>query len=90
MQEVLPYPVLQGLSSTSTHTACLPRQSSHSFLNDTMPGRYRAAQTEAAWSQMLFFLDTVLNKGWNKERVIWRLESDTSVHYDFSTNRRWE
>ena len=62
----------------------------HGFLNDTMPGRYRAAQTQAAWSQILFFLDAVLNKEWNKERVIWRLESDTSIHYDFSKNRRWE
>ena len=62
----------------------------HGFLNDTMPGRYRAAQTQAAWSQILSFLDVVLNQGWNKERVIWRLESDTSLHYDFSKNRRWE
>jgi carboxymethylenebutenolidase len=62
----------------------------HGFLNDTMPGRYRAAQTEAAWSQVTSFLDATLNKGWNKERIIWRLESDTSVHYDFSKNRRWE
>jgi carboxymethylenebutenolidase len=62
----------------------------HGFLNDTMPGRYRAAQTQAAWGKILFFLDAVLNKGWDKERVIWHLESDTSVHYDFSKNRRWE
>ncbi len=62
----------------------------HGFLNDTMPGRYRTAQTQAAWSQILSFLDAVLNKGWNKDRVIWRLESDTSIHYDFSKNRRWE
>ena len=62
----------------------------HGFLNDTMPGRYRAAQTQAAWGQILLFLDVVLNKGWNKERVIWHLESDTSVHYDFTKNRRWE
>ena len=62
----------------------------HGFLNDTMPGRYRAIQTQAAWSQILSFLDAVLHKEWNTERVIWRLESDTSVHYDFSKNRRWE
>jgi carboxymethylenebutenolidase len=62
----------------------------HGFLNDTMLGRYRAAQTQAAWSQILGFLDAVLNKGGNKERVIWRLESDTSLHYDFTKNRRWE
>ena len=62
----------------------------HGFLNDTMPGRYRAAQTEAAWCQILGFLDTVLHKGWNTDRVLWRFESDASVHYDFSKNRRWE
>ena len=62
----------------------------HGFLNDTMPGRYRASQTQAAWGQILFFLDATLNKGWDKERVVWRFESDTSVHYDFTKNRRWE
>jgi carboxymethylenebutenolidase len=62
----------------------------HGFLNDTMPGRYRGAQTQAAWSQILSFLDATLRKGWSKERVIWHLESDTSVHYDFTKNRRWE
>ena len=53
-------------------------------------GDDRAAQTQAAWSQILSVLDAVLHKGWDKERVIWHLESDTSVHYDFSKNRRWE
>jgi carboxymethylenebutenolidase len=62
----------------------------HGFLNDTMPGRYRAFQDQAAWGQILFFLDATLNKGWDKERVVWRFESDTSVHYDFTKNRRWE
>jgi carboxymethylenebutenolidase len=62
----------------------------HGFLNDTMPGRYRTSQAQAAWSQILSFLDVILNKGWNKERVIWHLQSDTSVHYDFTKNRRWE
>jgi len=62
----------------------------HGFLNDTMPGRYRAAQTRAAWSQILSFLDAVLHGGWDRDRVIWHFESDTSVHYDFSKNRRWE
>jgi hypothetical protein len=55
-----------------------------------MLGRYRASQAQAAWRQILFFLDATLNKGWDKERVVWRFESDTSVHYDFTKNRRWE
>jgi carboxymethylenebutenolidase len=62
----------------------------HGFLNDTMPGRYRDSSTQAAWSQILSFLDATLNKGWDKQRVVWRFESDTSVHYDFTKNRRWE
>jgi hypothetical protein len=56
----------------------------------SLPSCYQAVRTQAAWSQILSFLDTVLHQGWDKERVIWRLESDTSVHYDFSKNRRWE
>jgi len=62
----------------------------HGFLNDTMPGRYRPAQADAAWSQITSFLDATLNQRWNKERVIWRFESDTSIHYDFTKNKRWE
>jgi len=62
----------------------------HGFLNDTMPGRYRTVQSQAAWSQILSFLDVTLTKGWDNERVIWHLESDTSIHYDFRKNRRWE
>jgi carboxymethylenebutenolidase len=62
----------------------------HGFLNDTMPGRYRAEQTDAAWNQLLSFLDLALKKGWNKDRAVWRFESDTSAHYDFSKNKRWE
>jgi hypothetical protein len=62
----------------------------HGFLNDTMPGCYRAAQTQAAWNRILSCLDVVLNRWWNRERVIWHLESDTLVHYDFTKNRRWE
>jgi carboxymethylenebutenolidase len=62
----------------------------HGFLNDTMPGRYRAAQSEAAWRQVTSFLDATLSRKWDKERIIWRLESDTSIHYDFTKNRRWE
>ena len=41
----------------------------HGFLNDTMLGRYRASQAQAAWGQILFFLDATLNKGWDKERA---------------------
>ena len=62
----------------------------HGFLNDTMPGRYRASQSEAAWGQITAFLKAVFAGEWNNERAIWRFESDTSVRYDFSKNKRWE
>jgi carboxymethylenebutenolidase len=62
----------------------------HGFLNDTMPGRYRPEQTEAAWGQITSFLKSVFNGDWTKERAIWRFESNSSVHYDFTKNKRWE
>src|SRR5215471_14936549 len=43
----------------------------HGFLNDTMPGRYRPAPTEAAWNQITSFLQSIFAGAWNKERVIW-------------------
>jgi carboxymethylenebutenolidase len=61
----------------------------HGFLNDTMPGRYRPEQAKAAWNQIISFLDTALDKGWDRERVIWRFESDISTHYDFTKHKRW-
>jgi carboxymethylenebutenolidase len=62
----------------------------HGFLNDTMPGRSRPAQTQAAWRQITSFLKSAFNGEWNKERAIWRFESDTSIQYDFTKNKRWE
>src|SRR5215510_9304771 len=32
-------------------------QMPHGWLNDTMPGRYRQAQSEAAWAMMIDFLN---------------------------------
>jgi carboxymethylenebutenolidase len=62
----------------------------HGFLNDTMPGRFRSEQTEAAWHQITTFLAAVFSGAHSKERVIWRFESDTSVDYDFTKMKRWE
>jgi carboxymethylenebutenolidase len=63
--------------------------SPHGFLNDTMPGRYRPNQANAAWEQIMTFLGTVLDTGWDRERVIWRLVADTSPNYDFTKHKRW-
>ena len=62
----------------------------HGFLNDTMPGRFRPAQTQAAWGQITSFLQSVFAGEWKKDRLIWRFEADTSVNYDFATMKRWE
>jgi carboxymethylenebutenolidase len=62
----------------------------HGFLNDTMPGRFRAEQTRAAWSQITAFLDAVFSGKYRKDRVVWRFESDSSVDYDFTKMKRWE
>jgi carboxymethylenebutenolidase len=62
----------------------------HGFLNDTMPGRFRAEQTQAAWNQITTFLNAVFTGKYPKDRVIWRVESDTSMDYDFSKMKRWE
>jgi carboxymethylenebutenolidase len=62
----------------------------HGFLNDSMPGRFRASQAEAAWSQITAFLDSVFAEEWKKDRVIWRFEADSSVDYDFTKMKRWE
>jgi carboxymethylenebutenolidase len=61
----------------------------HGFLNDTMPGRYRPEQAKAAWKQIISFLNAVLDARWNRERVIWRFEGDTSPNYDFTKHKRW-
>ena len=62
----------------------------HGFLNDTMPGRFRPAQAEAAWHQIVSFLSSVFSDGWKKDRVVWRFEADSSMNYDFSQMKRWE
>jgi len=62
----------------------------HGFLNDTMPGRYRVPQSDAAWNQITSFLQSVFTDGWKKDRAVWRFEADSSVSYDFTKMKRWE
>jgi carboxymethylenebutenolidase len=62
----------------------------HGFLNDTMPGRFRTAQTQSAWNQITSFLRSVFAGEWKKDRVLWRFEADTSADYDFTKMKRWE
>jgi carboxymethylenebutenolidase len=62
----------------------------HGFLNDTMPGRFRPAQADAAWNQITSFLASVFAGKWDKNRAIWRFDADTSLDYDFTKMKRWE
>ena len=63
----------------------------HGWLNDTMPGRYRAKEAEEAWGMLLAFLGDVFGGRWpGKGQVRWEFESAISVDYDFSKNVRLE
>ena len=62
----------------------------HGWLNDTMPGRYRQKEAEAAWKLLMEFLDRVFSGGYPENRVRWRFESESSVNYDFKKNVRQE
>jgi carboxymethylenebutenolidase len=62
----------------------------HGWLNDTMPGRYRPEQAEAAWAELLRFLGETLAGRWDKSKVSWSYESTIAPTYDFANNRRLE
>jgi Dienelactone hydrolase and related enzymes len=62
----------------------------HRWLNDTMPGRYRQAETEAAWAMMIDFLNRVYTGAYPPGRVRQRFELDIAVDYDFKKNVRLE
>ena len=62
----------------------------HGFLNDTMPGRFRPEQAQAAWTQITSFLKSVFSGEWNQSRVRWHFDADTSLDYDFTQMKRWE
>jgi len=62
----------------------------HGWLNDTMPGRYRKPQADAAWSAQQRFLKEVFAGEWPASRIRWRFESEFGRDYDFSKNRRLE
>jgi carboxymethylenebutenolidase len=62
----------------------------HGWLNDTMPGRYRQAEAEAAWAMMIDFLNRVYSGAYPPGRVRQRFELDIAVDYDFKKNVRLE
>lgn len=62
----------------------------HGWLNDTMPGRYRPAQAEAAWAELLQFFGETLDARWDTTKVAWSYESTIAPTYDFANNIRLE
>jgi carboxymethylenebutenolidase len=66
------------------------RDAPHGWLNDTMPGRYRRAQAEAAWAHQLAFLEQVLTPGYDRSTRMQHYAADLAVDYDFSRNVRHE
>lgn len=61
----------------------------HGWLNDTMPGRYRKAQADAAWSLQQAFLKKVFDAPPTTD-VEWSFTCRSAADYDFSKNRRLE
>jgi hypothetical protein len=55
-----------------------------------MPGRYRAAQAEAAWADQQRFLTRVLAPDRNPEITTWNFNASVAADYDFSKNKRLE
>lgn len=62
----------------------------HGWLNDTMPGRYRQAEAEAAWAYMIDFLRRVHAGDYPSGRVRRHYEADIAPDYDFSKKVRLE
>ena len=69
---------------------CVYRDAPHGWLNDTMPGRYRPAQAQAAWSVQSAFLKQVLAPDYDRSTVTQRYEADVATDYDFNRNVRLE
>ena len=66
------------------------RDAPHGWLNDTMPGRYRRAQAEAAWDDQRAFLRAALATGRDRTQVCQRFVADVAADYDFGRNVRYE
>jgi carboxymethylenebutenolidase len=62
----------------------------HGWLNDTMPGRYRRAEAEAAWTLQLAFLKTLFDPGYDGSRRVQVYECEHAADYDFTKNVRME
>jgi carboxymethylenebutenolidase len=71
-----------------TYSIHVYRGAPHGWLNDTMSGRYRGAQAEAAWADQRAFLQQVLAPGYDRSTRVQRYAADIAADYDFSRNVR--
>jgi carboxymethylenebutenolidase len=62
----------------------------HGWLNDTMPGRYRRAQAEAAWAAQSAFLAKAFSEEGFGPEIQQSFRAALSPSYDFSKNVRHE
>jgi len=63
----------------------------HGWLNDTMPGRYRRAQAEAAWGACSSRFSSACSAPATTARASVQIyECDHSADYDFTKNVRME
>jgi carboxymethylenebutenolidase len=66
------------------------RDMPHGWINDTMPGRYRAEQAELVWSRMAGFLESTMDMDRRVDDVEWTFRARVGNDYDFTSNRRQE
>jgi carboxymethylenebutenolidase len=62
----------------------------HGWLNDTMPGRYRKTEAEAAWAAQQRFIAKVTMPGFKPSNVSWHFECARPFDYDYTKNVRME
>ncbi len=65
-------------------------QAPHGFLNDTMPGRYRPSEANAAWTHQIEFLKVAFDLDRDRSRHFQRFAADIGSAYDFSKHVRFE
>jgi carboxymethylenebutenolidase len=66
------------------------RDAPHGWLNETMPGRYRGAQAQAAWAVASAFLKQALAPDYDRSIITQHYQAELGADYDFSRNVRLE
>ena len=60
----------------------------HGWLNDTMPGRFRAAQARETLELIVSWLHATFAAGAGTPAISWRFTSTIAADYDFASNTR--